>query len=462
MIAGGGYFEGSHDKYLMAGSLIHDSSQISEGNDDTSIDLQKFKVPSFSTEALSSPTIFSSEDIGGTNLLQHQLGIDLEQEAPPGETASWDPSVCTIQDQIINHQFGEHSENMLMEPEIQQYAALYPNGAYTPAPDLLNLLRINAAPALPAATSVFSDVVLNGSNYLYLNGELTGVAAVPDNGLMFTDDSSVQFGYHATQPHLANDICHSLPQNYGLFPSEDERELMIGAGSVDLFQEIDDRQFDSVLECRRGKGEFGKGKGKANFATERERREQLNVKYRTLRMLFPNPTKNDRASIVGDAIEYIDELNRTVKELKILVEQKRHSNSREKRKKLDHQAAADGESSSMKPIRDDQDNQLNGAIRSSWIQRKSKECHVDVRIVDDEVNIKLTEKKKDNSLFYAAKVLDEFQLDLIHAVGGIIGDHHIFMFNTKVPEGSSVYACAVAKRLLEAVDAQHQTFSIFN
>ncbi|CAL5069761.1 unnamed protein product [Urochloa decumbens] len=464
MIAGGGYFEGSHDQCLMAGSLIHDSSQIPKGNGGTSIELQKFKVPSFSTEALSSPTNFSSEDAGGTNLLQHQLGIDLEQEAPPGETASWDPSVCTIQDQIINHQFGEYSENMLMEPEIQQYdAALYPNGAYTPAPDLLNLLRINVTSAFPAATSVFGDAALNGSNYLDLNGELTGVAAVPDNGLMFTADSSVHLGYQATQPHLANDICHSLPQNYGLFPSEDEREVMIGAGSVgDLFQEIDDRQFDSVLERRREKGEFGKGKGKANFATERERREQLNVKYRTLRMLFPNPTKNDRASIVGDAIEYIDELNRTVKELKILVEQKRHGNNMEKRIKLDHQAATDGESSSMKPVRDDQDNQLNGAIRSSWVQRRSKECHVDVRIVDDEVNIKLTEKKKDNSLFHAAKVLDEFQLDLIHAVGGIIGDHHIFMFNTKVPEGSSVYACAVAKRLLEAVDAQHQTFNIFN
>ncbi|CAN6229408.1 unnamed protein product [Urochloa humidicola] len=464
MIAGGGYFEGSHDPCLMAGSLIHDSSQIPKGNASTSIELQKFKAPSFSTEALSSPTKFSSEDVGGTNLLQHQLGIDLEQEATPGETASWDPSVCTIQDQIINHQFGGYSENMLMEPEIPQYdGALYPNGAYTPAPDLLNLLRINVTSAFPAETSVFGDAALNGSNYLDLNGELTGVTAVPENGLMFTGDSSVHLGYQATQPHLANDICHSLPQNYGLFPSEDEREIMIGAGSVgDLFQEIDDRQFDNVLERRRGKGEFGKGKGKANFATERERREQLNVKYRTLRMLIPNPTKNDRASIVGDAIEYIDELNRTVKELKILVEQKRYGNNREKRIKLDHQAAADGESSSIKPIRDDQHNQPNGAIRSSWVQRRSKECHVDVRIVDDEVNIKLTEKKKDNSLFHAAKVLDEFQLELIHAVGGIIGDHHIFMFNAKVPEGSSVYACAVAKRLLEAVDAQHQTFNIFN
>jgi hypothetical protein len=52
--------------------------------------------------------------------------------------------------------------------------------------------------------------------------------------------------------------------------------------------------------------------------------------------------------------------------------------------------------------------------------------------VENEVNIKLTEKKKANSLLQAAKVIDEFHLELIHAVGGTIGDHHIFMFNTKV------------------------------
>lgn len=121
-----------------------------------------------------------------------------------------------------------------------------------------------------------------------------------------------------------------------------------------------------------------------------------------------------------------------MKELKILVEQKWHGTNRRKIIKLDEEATADGESSSMRPMRDEQDNQLNGVIRSSWVQRRSKECHVDVRIVENEVNIKLTEKKKANSLLHAAKVIDEFHLELIHVVGGTIGDHHIFMFNTKV------------------------------
>ena len=121
-----------------------------------------------------------------------------------------------------------------------------------------------------------------------------------------------------------------------------------------------------------------------------------------------------------------------MKELKILLEKKRNSTDRRKILTLDDEAADDGESSSMQPVSDDQNNQMNGTIRSSWVQRRSKECDVDVRIVDDEINIKFTEKKRANSLLCAAKVLEEFRLELIHVVGGIIGDYHIFMFNTKV------------------------------
>ncbi|XLR35124.1 hypothetical protein S83_063024, partial [Arachis hypogaea] len=38
--------------------------------------------------------------------------------------------------------------------------------------------------------------------------------------------------------------------------------------------------------------------------TEKQRREQLNGKYKILRSFIPSPTKMDRASVVGDAIEY--------------------------------------------------------------------------------------------------------------------------------------------------------------
>ena len=135
---------------------------------------------------------------------------------------------------------------------------------------------------------------------------------------------------------------------------------------------------------------------------------------------------------------------------------------RMKRLKLDDAARDNGESSSLQQVKDDQDSQLNGAIRSSWIQRRSKECHVDVRIVGNEINIKFTEKKKTNSLLCAAKVIDEFRLELIHVVGGIIGDQRIFMFNTKISEGSSVYASALASKLLRAMEMEHLAVDIFS
>ncbi|XP_062222315.1 transcription factor EAT1-like [Phragmites australis] len=473
MIAGGGYFDGSHDPILMAGSMIHDSSQSSI-YDNTNAEQQNFRVTNFSMEDLSNPANLSSEPARAINHFQHQLGIDIEQdhsghiiqEVPPVETANLVPANYGVQDHILSHQIGEGPHNITVEQQILDYNAVsYPNGAYAAAHDLLNVLQIqrcSLTPEFPSTEHIFGDPAHTTVNHLDMNNDLPGVE-IYESSMMFSD-STLQLGYNATQSHLLKDLYHSLPQNYGLFTSDDERDGMIGVPGVsgNIFHEIDGRQFESpILGSRRQKGGFGKGKGKANFATERERREQLNVKYGALRSLFPNPTKNDRASIVGDAIEYINELNRTVKELKILVE-KKNSTDRRKMIKLDDEAADDGESSSMQPVRDDQNNQMNGAIRSSWVQRRSKECDVDVRIVDDEINIKFTEKKRANSLVCAAKVLEEFHLELIHVVGGIIGDHHIFMFNTKIPKGSSVYACAVAKKLLEAVEMKHQALNIFN
>ncbi|CAK9161166.1 unnamed protein product [Ilex paraguariensis] len=172
-------------------------------------------------------------------------------------------------------------------------------------------------------------------------------------------------------------------------------------------------------------------------------------------------TKNDRASIVGDAIAYIKELLRTVDTLKILVEKKRCARERIKRQKTEGDAG-DVESSNMKPL-GDQDQTYNGSpLRSSRLQRKSKNTEVDVRIIDDDVTIKLIQQKRINCLLFVSRALDELQLDLHHVAGGLIGDCYSFLFNTKIFEGSSVYASAIASKLIEVMDRQYAAIPTTN
>ncbi|TVU21320.1 hypothetical protein EJB05_30948 [Eragrostis curvula] len=192
---------------------------------------------------------------------------------------------------------------------------------------------------------------------------------------------------------------------------------------------------------------------------EKQRRQRLSEKYTALMLLIPNRTKDDRATVISDAIEYIQELGRTVEELTLLVEKKR------RRRELQGDvvdaaptaaamaaAGAETESSEgevMAPVPAAVQRQ---PIRSTYIQRKSKDTFVDVRIVEEEVNIKLTKRRRDGCLAAASRALDDLRLDLVHLSGGKIGDCHIYMFNTKIHPGSSVFASAVASRLIEVVD----------
>ncbi|CAN6461294.1 unnamed protein product [Victoria cruziana] len=359
------------------------------------------------------------------------------------------------------------------------------NSSYT-APDLLNFLQLPRC-SVPTVLPTTSTLPLNGISKKAISGfpnsldiftEIGGNEANSASSVLY---DPLQLSYQPNPP-LLRDLFQSLPQNYHLPNSKsgqyfglDEKDT----GGSGMFQEGDIggcRQFgNSVLDFRREMCGMGKGEGRGNhhFATEKQRRESLNEKYKALRSLVPNPTKTDRASVVGDAIDYIKELLRTVEELKILVEKKRQGGGRQKRQKLGDEDAATAEievSTQNKPAhgmdaaaaaaRAEREQTFSGSLRSSWLQRTSKDgTWVDVRIVDDEVTIKLTQRKKKNCLLFVSKILEDLQLEILHANGANFGDHNIFLFNTKIYEGSCVYASAIANKLIEGVDRSYPRFA---
>ncbi|KAK7399838.1 hypothetical protein VNO78_11031 [Psophocarpus tetragonolobus] len=404
-------------------------------------------------------------NMGNVYINNNNMDNRLVQEvidALPYQHSSWDPT--TVQE-LQEMAYANHTEQQQQpnEQQFQQIETQNCSQSYNPSsildhpypsPDLLNLLhlpRCSASSLLTNPTICLTNPTQNTPNF---QNPMTFLGDLPigsDN----TSASSVLYDplFHLNlppQPPALRELFQSLPRGYSL-PTNSRNGSLFGGDDI----EADGTQLDmGVLEFNRVTPSAAKGRGgkpTKPFPTEKQRREQLNGKYKILRSLIPNPTKTDRASVVGDAIDYIRELIRTVNELKLLVEKKRYGKERCKRPKTEEDAA---ESCNIKPFGDP-----DGGIRTSWLQRKSKDSEVDVRIIDDDVTIKLFQRKKINCLLFVSKVLDELQLELHHVAGGHVGEYCSFLFNSKIMEGSSVYASAIANRVIDVLDS-HYTAAI--
>ncbi|XP_031274244.1 transcription factor bHLH91-like [Pistacia vera] len=317
--------------------------------------------------------------------------------------------------------------------------------------DLLNLFYLPGSSLLPNSSISFANSN-HDTNPLGFIGNLPA-----------SDSTSVLYDplFHLNlppEPPLFREVFQSIPQGYSLPTLRSGANSLFGderdSSGVTAYQDGDGGmlEFTRDMACIVKGSETGKKK--KPLTTERQRREHWTDKFTALRNLLPNPSKSDRASIVGDAIEYINELLRTVNELKLLVEKKRCGRERSKRHKTEDDAAGDVENCNIRPLGDPEQS-YNGSLRSSWLQRKSKDTEVDVRIIDDEVTIKLVQRKKIDCLLFVSKFLDELQLDLHHVAGGHTGDYYSFLFNTKIYEGSSVYAGAIANKVIEVMDREY-------
>ncbi|KAG4156389.1 hypothetical protein ERO13_D03G171500v2 [Gossypium hirsutum] len=138
---------------------------------------------------------------------------------------------------------------------------------------------------------------------------------------------------------------------------------------------------------------------------ERQRRQKLNQRFYALRAVVPNVSKMDKASLLGDAISYINELK-----IKL---QNADSKKEELHKQLE-ETKKEGQ---------------RGGLTSS---HKLLELDIDVKTIGLDAMIRIQSNKKNHPAARLMAALQELDLDVHHASVSVVNDLMIQQVNVKM------------------------------
>ncbi|CAN4126063.1 unnamed protein product [Withania somnifera] len=361
-----------------------------------------------------------------------------------------------LQHQQFNLETGKFHSSENYNLNMQEYGHEYNNIVLCCAHSNWEEIGFNPYNNQQLSYPISSFITTNPSNFL------SKLVSTSTNHFYEPPQLNIPINLCTPQSSLFKDLFHLSPHgfsSYGLGSwgtgtgslfSHGHEEEVTGALYHDgsLHHEFSGDMINSASAVKKREG-----KDIRHHVSEKQRRVHFSDKFQALRSLIPNPSKNDRATIIADAIGYINELKMRVNELKNEVDLKKEMRMKRQRIVEEDGAVIMGAEDQVV---------MNKSIH--WHQRKSSKnsTEVDVSVMEDEVTIKLIQQKKIkrmNCLVFVSKALDEFQLDLQHVAGGLIGDHYSYLFNSKICEGCTVYASAIANKVIEVLNKEHATIN---
>lgn len=155
---------------------------------------------------------------------------------------------------------------------------------------------------------------------------------------------------------------------------------------------------------------------------ERQRREKLNQKFYALRVVVPNVSKMDKASLLGDSIIYINELKAKV--------QASDSEKEELRNQLESLKKELASKESRNPA--EKDFKLSNGHASKLI-----DLDIDVKIIGWDAMIRVQSSKKNHPAARLMAALEDLDLDVSHASVSVVRDLMIQQATVKM--GSRLY-----------------------
>ncbi|XP_027180802.1 transcription factor MYC2 [Coffea eugenioides] len=144
---------------------------------------------------------------------------------------------------------------------------------------------------------------------------------------------------------------------------------------------------------------------------ERQRREKLNQRFYALRAVVPNVSKMDKASLLGDAISYINELKSKLHNME--------SDKEELRNQIDSlkKELTSKEARNFAPPPPDKDLKL-----ASHQGSKSLDMDIDVKIIGWEAMIRVQSSKNNHPAARIMGALKDLDLELLHASVSVVND----------------------------------------